>query len=118
LIATIAQLRDLGPRAHAFLAEALQHLGEIDLSAGKPADAVESLHESIAILSRFAASGWNIAVARERLGEALSAAGQLGAVEALNQAVKVLSVELGDEHTETVRAKSALRALDKATPAP
>jgi hypothetical protein len=32
--------------------------------------------------------------------------------------VKVLSAELGDEHTETVRAKSALRALDKATPAP
>jgi hypothetical protein len=36
----------------------------------------------------------------------------------LNQAVKVLSAEVGDEHTETVRAKSALRALDKATPAP
>ncbi|MDB6158695.1 MAG: prkC [Gammaproteobacteria bacterium] len=118
LLATVAQLRALGPRADAFLAEALQYLGEIDLSAGRPAEAVESLHESISIRSRFAASGWNIAIARERLGEALSAAGQLGAVEALNQAVKVLSAEVGDEHTETVRAKSVLRALDKATPAP
>jgi non-specific serine/threonine protein kinase/serine/threonine-protein kinase len=118
LVATIAPLRDLGARADAILAQALLYLGEIDLSAGKPVDAAESLHESISILSRFAASGWNIAVARERLGEALGAAGQLGAVEALSQAVKVLSAELGDEHTETVRAKAALRALDKATPAP
>ncbi|HEV7446121.1 MAG TPA: tetratricopeptide repeat protein, partial [Steroidobacteraceae bacterium] len=118
LVATIALLRGLGARADAILAQALQYLGEIDLSAGKPADAAEALHESISILSRFAASGWIIAVARERLGEALSAAGQLGAVEALRQAVKALSAELGDEHTETVRAKSALRALDKATPAP
>jgi hypothetical protein len=89
------------------------------LSAGKPADAAESLREEISILSRFAASGWSLGVARERLGEALTAVGQPGgAAEALNQAVKVLSTELGNEHVETVRAKSALRALDKATPAP
>jgi tetratricopeptide (TPR) repeat protein len=118
LVETIAQLRGLGARAHPILAQALQYLGEIDLSAGKPADAAESLREAISILSRFAASGWNVAVARERLGEALIAAGQPGAADALQQAVRVLSAELGDEHAETVRAKSALRALDKATPGP
>jgi tetratricopeptide (TPR) repeat protein len=118
LVATIAQVRDLGARAHSTLAQALQYLGEIDLSVGKPVEAAESLREAVAILGRFAASGWNIAVARERLGEALSAGGQPGAAEALNQAVRVLSAELGEEHMETVRAKSALRALDKATPAP
>jgi tetratricopeptide (TPR) repeat protein len=118
LVATIAQLRDLGARAESTLAEALQYLGELDLSVGKPADAAESLHEATSILGRFAASGWNIAVAWERLGEALSAAGQPGATDALNQAIRILSAELGEEHTETARAKSALRALDKATPAP
>jgi non-specific serine/threonine protein kinase/serine/threonine-protein kinase len=118
LVATIAQMRGLGARADSSLAQALQYLGEIDLSAGKPADAAESLREAVSILGRFAVSGWNIALARERLGEALSAAGQPGAAEALNQAVSILSTELGDEHTETVRARSALRALDKATPAP
>jgi tetratricopeptide (TPR) repeat protein len=118
LVTTIAQLRDLGARANSNLAQALQYLGEIDLSAGKPAQAAEALREAVSILGRFAASGWNIGAARERLGEALSAAGQPGAAEALNQAVKTLSAELGDEHPETVRAKAALRALDKATPAP
>jgi tetratricopeptide (TPR) repeat protein len=118
LVATIAQMRDLGTRADSSLAQALQYLGEIDLSAGKPADAAESLREAVTILGRFAVSGWNIALARERLGEALSAAGQPGAAESLNQAVRLLSAELGDEHAETIRAKSALRALDKATPAP
>jgi non-specific serine/threonine protein kinase/serine/threonine-protein kinase len=118
LVTTIAQLRELGARADSSLAQALQYLGEMDLSAGKPAEAAESLREAVAILGRFAASGWNIAVARERLGEALTAAGQPGAGEALNQAVRILSAELGDEPPETVRAKAALRALDKATPAP
>ena len=118
LVATIARLRELGALADSSLAQALEYLGEIDLSAHKPADAVGSLHEAVSILGRFAASGWNIAVARERLGEALVAAGQPGAADALNQAVRILSAELGDEHTETVRAKSALRALDRATPAP
>jgi tetratricopeptide (TPR) repeat protein len=119
LVATVAQMRELGARADSSLAQGLQYVGEIDLAAGKPADAAESLREAVSILGRFAASGWNVAVARERLGEALSAAGQAGAAgESLDQAVSILSAELGDEHTETVRAKSALRALDKAKPAP
>jgi len=75
LVTTIAQLRDLGARANSNLAQALQYLCEIDLAAGKPAQAAEALREAVSILGRFAASGWNIGAARERLGEALSAAG-------------------------------------------
>jgi predicted Ser/Thr protein kinase len=118
LIASIAQLRPLGARGAAILAQALQYVGEIDLSSGRAADALQPLQEAVSILSRFAASGWNIAVARERLAEALVAARQSGAVEELQQALQVLSPELGAEHPETVRAKTLLQALDKATPAP
>jgi hypothetical protein len=118
LVTTIGELRDLGTRAESTLAQALQYLGEIDLSARKSVEAAESLREAVSILDGFAASGWNIAVARERLGEALSAAGQPGATEELTQAVRILSAEVGDEHRETARAKAALRALDIATPVP
>jgi hypothetical protein len=118
LVATIAQLRELGGRADAVLAQSLQYLGEIDLSAGKPTVAAESLREAISILSRFAASGWNIGAARMRLGEALIALREPEAADELHQAVNILSAELGPQHAETVRANTALRALGKATPAP
>jgi hypothetical protein len=89
----------------------LQYMGEIDLATGKPGDAIGSLQEEIAVLSQFAESGWNVALARERLGEALIAAKQPGAAAVLNQAVSVLSTELGEEHPETVRARSALQKI-------
>jgi eukaryotic-like serine/threonine-protein kinase len=100
------------------LAQALECLGEVDLAAGKPAAAVESLRAATTMLGRFAPSGWNRAVAEERLGEALEALGQPGALDELQKALPVLSVELGPEHAETLRAKSALRAHGTATPAP
>ena len=118
LLDSITQLRALGARTESTLAQALQYVGEIELASGKPADAVGPLREAVSVLSRFAASGWNVAAARERLGEALMATRQPGAREELNQAVSVLSTELGEQHPETVRTRSALRALDKATPAP
>jgi hypothetical protein len=118
LVPAIAQLRDLGKRGEAVLAQGLQYLGEIDFAAGNPAAAAESLREAVSILSRYAATGWNMAVARERLGEALLALRQPGAADELNQAVSVMSREVGPDHAEVVRAKTALRALDKATPVP
>jgi serine/threonine protein kinase/tetratricopeptide (TPR) repeat protein len=111
LVGISGQLRDLGARADSTLAQVLEYVGEIDLAAGKPADAVGSLQEAVAVLSRFAASGWNVALARERLGEALIAAGQPGGPDVLNQAVGVLSAELGDGHPETVRARNALQKV-------
>jgi hypothetical protein len=111
LVATAAQLRGLGGRADSTLAQVLQYIGEIDLAAGKPADAIGPLREAIAMLSRFAGSGWNVALTRERLGEALIAAKQPGAADVLNQAVPVLSAQLGEAHPETVRARNALQGI-------
>jgi hypothetical protein len=111
LVAIATQLRDLGGRADSALARVLQYVGEIDLATGKPGDAIGSLQEAIAVLSRFAESGCNVALARERLGEALIAAKRPGAADVLNQAVSVLSTELGEEHPETVRARSALHKI-------
>jgi eukaryotic-like serine/threonine-protein kinase len=108
LAAVVAQLRELGASADSTLAQALQYIGEIDLASGKPDDAVVSLQESVSILSRFAASGWNVASARERLGEALIAAKQPGAANLLNQAITVLNAQLGEDHPETARARNAL----------
>jgi hypothetical protein len=118
LVATIEQLRRLGPRAEPSLAQALQSLGEIDLSTGQAPAAADSFRAAIAILGRFAPSGWNMAAARERLGETLGVLRQPDAMHELQQALPVLSAELGEEHAETLRAKLALRALDKATPVP
>jgi serine/threonine protein kinase/tetratricopeptide (TPR) repeat protein len=114
----IVRLRGLGALGAAVLAQALQYLGEIDLASGKPAAAAESLRESLSILNRFAALGWNTAAVRERLGEALAGLRQPEAADELNQALRVLNAELGPEHPETARARTALRALDKATHAP
>jgi hypothetical protein len=111
LFAVAAQLRDLGGRAASTLAQVLQYMGEIDLATGKPGDAIGSLQEEIAVLSQFAAAGWNVALARERLGEALIAARRPGAADVLNQAVSVLRTELGEEHPETVRARNALQRI-------
>jgi len=86
-------------------------MGEIDLATGKPGAAIGPLQEEIAVLSRFAGSGWNVALARERLGEALIAARRPGAAVVLNQAVSVLSTELGEEHPETLRARNALQRI-------
>src|SRR5581483_4010701 len=104
LLATIEQLRGLGAAGQTSLAEALQYLGEVELATGNPAGAIEYLREGRSILSRVADSGWNAAIVRERLGEALSAAHQPGAAGELNQAVSVLSAELGVTHPDTIRA--------------
>jgi non-specific serine/threonine protein kinase/serine/threonine-protein kinase len=118
LVSVIAQLTELGTRGDTFRAQALQYVGEIDLAAGNPVLAAESLRAAIAIWSQFAAQGWNVGIARERRGEALVAAKQGGAAEELSRAVQILSAELGPEHPEAVRANTALRALDRATRAP
>jgi eukaryotic-like serine/threonine-protein kinase len=108
LVPLIAALRGAGARTQSLLADALQNLGECELASGKPDAAVAPLRDSIAVLSGFAPSGFQMAEARERLGEALTAAGQPGAAEPLQQAIAVLSRELGDRHSETVRARNAL----------
>ncbi len=109
LVAIIAESREIGGRAESTLAQSLQYLGEIDLAAGKPQDAAGSFRGAVSVFNRFAASGWNAAVAHERLGEALMAAGQPGAADELHQALTILSAEADDENPETIRARAALK---------
>jgi hypothetical protein len=110
LVAAATQLRDLGGRADSVLSQVLQYLGEIDLAAGRPADAIVPLQEGVTLLARFAGSGWNLALLRERLGEALIAARRPGAADVLNPALSVLSAQLGDTHPETIRARTVAEA--------
>jgi len=106
LLAAATQLRELGARADAVLAQSLQYRGEIDLAAGRATEALAPLQEGANLLARFAASGWNLAVMRERWAEALLAAKRPGAPELLNQVLPVLTAELGESHPETLRARN------------
>ena len=81
------------------------------MAAGRPADAIAPLQEGAALLARFAPSGWNLAMMRERLAEAVIGAGRPGAADLLNLALTVLVTELGDSHQETIRARKLLQTL-------
>jgi hypothetical protein len=109
LLAAATQLRELGGRADSVLAQALQYLGEIAVAAGRSADAVGPFQEGAALLARFAPTGWNLAIMRERLAEALIGAGRPGAADLINQALPVLVAELGESHPETIRARAVLQ---------
>ena len=111
LLAAASQLRGLGGRADSVLAQALQYLGEIDIAARHPADAIGPLQEGAALLVRFAPSGWNLAMMRERLAEAVMGAGRPGAADLVSQALPVLVAELGESHPQTVRARKLLQTL-------
>jgi tetratricopeptide (TPR) repeat protein len=118
LTSILPMLRELGIRGEQALAQALAYLGEIDLAGGSPAAALVSLREALPICNRLSASAWYTGVVHERLGEALAVAHQPGAADELHQALSLLNARLGPEHAETVRANTALRALEKATPGP
>jgi eukaryotic-like serine/threonine-protein kinase len=114
LTLVIASARELGPRAQQVLAESLQYLGECQMKSGQPMAAIAPLREGIGVLSQFAARGWQLAEVRERLGEVLQVTGQpAAAAEILRQAIPVLSLELGDRHPETLRARNALAKATK-----
>ncbi|MGH8139375.1 MAG: protein kinase domain-containing protein [Steroidobacteraceae bacterium] len=114
----VAALRTLGARAGAALAQALQVVADSELSQGNAREAIAPLREAIGLRARVANSGWQIAQSRERLGEALAAERQPGALEMLKQAVAGLSAELGDSHPETVRARNALARSEATLPNP
>jgi hypothetical protein len=72
------------------------------------------LQEGATLLAKFAATGWNLAVMRERLAEALIATGRPGAASLLTEALTVLVAELGDSHPETIRAAKLLQTIHPA----
>ncbi|HEX5209853.1 MAG TPA: serine/threonine-protein kinase [Steroidobacteraceae bacterium] len=111
LLQVVASLRQLGPQAEADLAEALVALGEAELVRGQPQEARTTLAEAVLLRAKNGTPGWDLAEARERLGEALAAMGDGGARGLLQQAADALETQLGPNHPQTLRARRALQAV-------
>jgi tetratricopeptide (TPR) repeat protein len=102
--------RLLGPTAASQLAQTLDSLGELELAAGGPREAVAALREAQRVRQAARVQGWEAVLANERLGEALIAVGQTrDARPLLQQAARSLDAELGATHPETRRALTAIR---------
>ena len=108
LQATVAGLRKLGLQGESNLAMALESLGDTQTHLGQIAGASVTLGEAVAIREKSPGDVWELAQARERLGEALSRAGNPAAPELLKQAARDLESQLGADHPQTVRARIAL----------
>ena len=106
----VAALRALGPPAEANLAEALLALGETELTQDQPQAARAPLAEAVALRTKDGPQSWDLAEARERLGEALAALRDGGSRAVLRQAASTLETQLGANHPETLRARRALQA--------
>ena len=111
LLQVVAALRRLGPQAEANLAEALVALGETELTQGQAQEARAPLAEAVALRVKDGPESWDLAEARERLGEALAASGDRDAQSLLERAASALETQLGANHPEAVRARRALQAL-------
>jgi eukaryotic-like serine/threonine-protein kinase len=112
LLQVVAALRRLGPPAAANLSEALVALGETDLTRGQAQEARAPLAEAVLLREKDGLQSWDLAEARERLGEALAASGEGGrARPLLRQAASTLETQLGPNHPQTRRARHALQAI-------
>ncbi|HEV2268736.1 MAG TPA: protein kinase [Steroidobacteraceae bacterium] len=111
LLQVVAALRQLGPQAEANLSEALVALGETELSRGQPQEARAPLAEAVVLREKNGSQAWDLAEARERLGEALAGVGDGGARPLLQQAEGALEAQLGPNHPLTLRARLALQAI-------
>ena len=111
LLQVVAGLRQLGPQAEPTLSEALVALGEADLARAQPREARAALAEAVLLREKGDLQRWDLAEARERLGEALAASGDGGARPLLQQAASTLATQLGPNHPQTLRARRALEAM-------
>lgn len=108
LVSAIAGLRQLGPPDETNLAHALEVLGDVQLRADHVQRANTALKEAVAIREKTSSDVWELAKARERLGEALARGHTEGAAELLQKSALDLESQLGASHPETIRAKAAL----------
>jgi hypothetical protein len=106
-----AGLRKLGAQSSATLAMALENLGTVETAQGRTADAQTVLEEAVSIREKTPDDIWELAIARERLGEALSKSGGPAAPALLKKASTDLESQLGANHPQTLRAKAALARL-------
>lgn len=108
LRATVEGMRKLGAQGESNLAQALEALGEGQSRLGRLDQASATLKEAVAIREKSPDDLWELAQARERLGEALLMAGDPAAPDLLKQAAHDLESQLGADHPQTLRAKQAL----------
>ncbi len=108
LPATVAGLRKLGPPGEPNLALALESLGDAQAHLGQIEQATATLKEAVAIREQTPEDLWELAQARERLGEALARAGRAAAPALLSRAAHDLEAQLGADHPQTMRARAAL----------
>jgi tetratricopeptide (TPR) repeat protein len=108
LTAAIAGLRQLGPGYETNLAHALETLGDVELLAEHFQQANAVFREAIVIRERTSSDLWELARARERLGEALVRGHADDETELLERSTADLESQLGASHPETIRAKAAL----------
>ena len=111
LLSVIAALRALGVPGETSLAQALESLGEVELRDGQTPQANAALLEAVALREKTAGDTWELAEARERLGETLAKSGSDAAAPLLEKAYRELELQLGASHPETLRAKAALAHL-------
>jgi predicted Ser/Thr protein kinase len=107
----VAGLRKLGAQGEPNLALALEALGDGEAQLGKIDAATATLKEAVAIREKTPDDLWELAQARERLGETLLKAGNAAAPDLLKKAAQDLESQLGADHPVTVRAKAALTRL-------
>jgi len=111
LLPLIAALRARGVACQAHLAQALEILGDVEFRNGQTAQANAALQEAVALREKISVDTWELAEARERLGETSAKSGSDAAAGLLETAFRQLELQLGADHPETRRAKAALAHL-------
>jgi non-specific serine/threonine protein kinase/serine/threonine-protein kinase len=111
LQAIVTAFRQAGPSGETNLAQALASLGDAQLHLGQLSLAITALRETVAIREKSPDDLWELAQARERLGEALTGNRNAEASVLLKSAARDLEAQLGADHHETVRAKAAVTHL-------
>ncbi|MEP6549129.1 MAG: protein kinase [Gammaproteobacteria bacterium] len=111
LMEIVAGLRKLGAQSETNLAQALEALGDVQLSKSEIQQAAATLREAVALREKSPDDTWELAQARERLAETLARTGSDAAPAMLRKAEHDLESQLGANHPQTLRAKFALAHL-------
>jgi hypothetical protein len=106
---TIEGFHNLGEAGVAYLAEALEVRGDLELADGNAEVAASTFGEELTLREGTHIQSWELHEAQERLGETLLSIGQAARARALLvQAEAGLKKEFSADHPEVVRAVRAL----------
>jgi non-specific serine/threonine protein kinase/serine/threonine-protein kinase len=94
----VTGLRKLGTQGESHLAAALMHLGEAQMRLGRTSEADATLRESVALREKHPEDVWELAQARERLGEVMASRNRADAAAMLTKAAQDLKYALANLH--------------------